>query len=103
MLKINMKTFVIKFIDNSFQMKWEVIKTKKQQSYYDIKTLLQIEGYDVKKSTKLEKLMVNNILIAIWLISTISAPFLFNIWMFLGACTISYISSYKLYKRLYLK
>ena len=46
---LNMKTFVIKFIDSSFKRKWEVIKTKKQQSYYDIKTLLQIEGYDVRR------------------------------------------------------
>jgi len=46
---LNMKTFVIKFIDSSFKRKWEVIKTKQQQSYYDIKTLLEIEGYDVRR------------------------------------------------------
>ncbi len=46
---LNMKTFVIKFIDNSFKRKWEVIKTKQQQSYYDIKTLLEIEGHDVRR------------------------------------------------------
>lgn len=46
---LNMKTFVIKFIDNSFKSKWEVIKTKQQQSYYDIKTLLEIEGHDVRR------------------------------------------------------